>query len=236
MKVSVIIPTLNEEGYIEKTLSALKPQLEKEDELIIVDSYSKDNTVKIAKKYGAKIYFTERCGIGPAKTFGAKKAKNGILAMLDADGIPAPDWLMRIKGHFRNNGVAAVAGFGFYPGKTKSKTFLYNSFSWLTFLTGKIYYDFKKIPWMPINNYAIRKSTFFSYGGLRKVVCEDFDFGSRAKGLKGVKYDFKLNVSLSDRRYRKEGFLRTVLLWFLSDLKVALNGTRICALDYKVVR
>ena len=52
-KISVIIPALNEEKYIDTTLfhiSRLKPF-----EIIVADANSKDKTVEIAKKYGCKI-------------------------------------------------------------------------------------------------------------------------------------------------------------------------------------
>lgn len=236
VNISVIIPTLNEEKCLDKTLYALKNQIQKGDEIIIVDSYSKDKTVKIAKRYGAKVFYIKRCGIGPAKTFGAKKAKNEIIAMLDADGIPAKDWMKRIKDHFRNPFVSAVAGFGLYPGPTKSRNFIYNGFSRFVFILGYAQYKTQKIPWIPVNNCAIRKKIFLKYGGLRQVVCEDFDFAIRAKGLKNVKYDPKLNVTLSDRRYKKSGFLKTILLWLWSDITIKLSQKKINALSYDEIR
>jgi len=235
VSVSVIIPTLNEEKYLEKTLSALKPQLEKGDEIIVVDSYSNDHTVRIAKKFGAKIVYIQRCGIGPAKTFGAKKAKNDIIAMLDADGVPFPDWLSKIKKHFESNNISAVAGFGLYEGSTNSRNFLYNFFSRMTFKIGRLNYLIEKSPWMPVNNCAIRKKPFFRYGGLRKVVCEDFDFAQRAKGLKVI-YDWSINVALSDRRFEKEGFKKTIFLWMRSNFAILTNKNKISATRYNVVR
>ena len=50
-----------------------------------IDSYSKDNTVKIAKKYGAKVLYESKKGPAVARNTGAKKAKGEILIFPDAD-------------------------------------------------------------------------------------------------------------------------------------------------------
>ena len=52
--VSIIIITLNEEKTIARILDNLKEQTHKNIEIIIIDSNSKDNTRKIAKKYSKK--------------------------------------------------------------------------------------------------------------------------------------------------------------------------------------
>jgi glycosyltransferase involved in cell wall biosynthesis len=236
VKISIIIPTLNEEKYIEKTLSALKPQLEKDDEIIVVDSYSQDNTVKIARKFGARVVLIKRCGIGPAKTFGARHAKNEIIAMLDADGIPAKDWLGKIKKHFETD-TDAVAGFGVYESKTPLKRLSYNTFAWFIFtFIGRIGYALKKVPCMPANDSAIKKELFFRYGGYHNVVLEDYDFALRARGKINIIYDKSLLVTLSDRRFQKEGFLKMFWSWTKCGIAVVKNMNKTAATDYAIVR
>jgi glycosyltransferase involved in cell wall biosynthesis len=61
MKVSVIIPTYNEENYIKNCILALRNQDYKgEYEIIVSDGNSKDNTVKIAKKFADKVVVCEK--------------------------------------------------------------------------------------------------------------------------------------------------------------------------------
>jgi glycosyltransferase involved in cell wall biosynthesis len=81
-KVSLIIPTLNEE----KNLSALLKGIPKNlvDEIIVVDGYSKDRTVDVAKKFGAKVIYDE-IGKGSAIRKGIKAAKGDIIITMDAD-------------------------------------------------------------------------------------------------------------------------------------------------------
>ncbi|MCD6398736.1 MAG: glycosyltransferase family 2 protein [Candidatus Aenigmarchaeota archaeon] len=82
-KVSIIIPTLNEERNLPIVLRDLK-KLDFIDEIIIVDGYSKDNTVKIAKKFGCKIIYDNK-GKGSALKVGMNAAKGDIVVDMDAD-------------------------------------------------------------------------------------------------------------------------------------------------------
>lgn len=234
-KISVIIPTLNEEKHIGRTLSSLKKQLLDGDEIIVVDSYSKDRTVEIAKRFGARVLFKPRCGIGPAKTYGASHAKNEIIAMLDADGSPAPDWLERIRYGFSRYDTDAICGFDLYDAENTVRRAVYVAFSWAVFKIGKINYMATRIPWMAVNNCAIKKRMFMRRGGLKNVVCEDLDMATRSIGIKMI-YDSRMKVTLSDRRFRSEGFLRTVWLWIKSDIAILRKGSKMAATSYSVVR
>jgi len=86
--VSIVIPTKNEEKNIGYVLKDIKKFFEeKKDikyEVIIVDAYSKDRTVEIAKKFGAKVIFDE-FGKGSALIKGMKRAKGDIIISMDAD-------------------------------------------------------------------------------------------------------------------------------------------------------
>lgn len=83
-KVSVIIPTKNEEKNIAHCLNSIKKQAVKDIEMIVVDNQSTDRTVKIAKKLSVKVFQA-----GPERSaqrnFGAKKAVGKYLLFLDAD-------------------------------------------------------------------------------------------------------------------------------------------------------
>ena len=233
--ISVVIPTYNEENRIGAILEALRPQMRKGDEIIIVDSYSTDRTLEIARAYTDRIFSMPREGIGPAKNVGAQKACNEIVAFLDADGPPDRNWMEVIRKEFGNHGTNAVAGFGSYVSDGRFREMTYNMFARTIFFMGWLYYRITRVPWLPVNNCAIRKSRIEACGGYGKVVCEDLDFAMRARGLEGVVYRYRMRVKLSDRRFRDEGFLRTVWLWFASDLKI-LGGGGIDSRQYRATR
>jgi len=79
----------NEEKWLEKCLTALKPLMEAvSSELIIVDTGSTDKTVEIAEKFTDKVYFFEWINdFAAARNFGLDKAKGEWFMFIDADEI-----------------------------------------------------------------------------------------------------------------------------------------------------
>lgn len=216
--LSFIIPTLNEEEHIGKLLSALKPQLQKGDEIIIVDSHSRDRTVEIARTYGAVVLSRPKKGIGFAKTQGARKAKNGIFVFMDADCVPSADFARRIRKHFSNPKVLAVGGLDLYHSDSGMKKLIYDTYSAAVFHSARLSHALTKKYWIAANNCAYRRDVFFSVGGYRSVICEDTDMMRRLPPSKDVVYDPRLRLTLSDRRFRQQGFLKTLGLWSWSNV------------------
>ena len=221
--VSVVIPTYNEEGYLGETLAALAPQLTTGDEAVVVDSHSTDRTVPIAESYGARVVQAAREGIGAAKSVGIRESHSPVIAFLDADGVPAADWLTRIRAHFEDSDVLAVAGLGLYRTQDPRRRRAYNAFARGVWWLGVTGYTAFRMPWLPVNNCAFRKDAIAAKGAFRSVVCEDLDFAVRARGLPGVRYDPHLRVHLSDRRFRSRSFARQVAEWARADLRILLG-------------
>lgn len=82
MAISGLVITFNEEKMIGKCIDALFKVC---DEVIIVDSNSKDNTVAIAKEKGAIVISQAFLGDGPQRTHGLPFCKNDWILNLDAD-------------------------------------------------------------------------------------------------------------------------------------------------------
>jgi len=94
MKVSVIIPTFNEQNVIGDCLRSLGKQSYKGLEIIVVDDGSTDKTLGVVRKIKnqsagqrmkIKIYEQEHKGPGPARNLGAEKATGDILVFVDSD-------------------------------------------------------------------------------------------------------------------------------------------------------
>ncbi len=90
MKVSIVIPTLNEEEGIGVTLDSInKEEFAKREldlEIIIVDGNSQDSTREMAAQRGAKVIIEPRKGYGRAYKTGLKEAGGAIIITGDADG------------------------------------------------------------------------------------------------------------------------------------------------------
>lgn len=86
---SIVIPTLNEEKYLPLLLSDLAEQTLKDFEVIHVDGYSEDKTVKEASKWKRKIYLiTEKTkvrNVSVQRNLGGKKARGQWIIFMDAD-------------------------------------------------------------------------------------------------------------------------------------------------------
>lgn len=80
-KVTAIIPTFNEEHNIEAALASVSWA----DEVIVVDSFSTDNTVKIANAYGAKVIQREYEHSASQKNWTIPQAQHEWIFLLDAD-------------------------------------------------------------------------------------------------------------------------------------------------------
>ncbi|WP_459926100.1 glycosyltransferase family 2 protein [Flavobacterium covae] len=87
--ISIVIRNKNEAKLLERTLKILTKFYNDDiDEIILVDNYSNDNSVEIAKKYNCKIIFIDKFTYGKAINMGIKSAKNNIILLLSAHVIP----------------------------------------------------------------------------------------------------------------------------------------------------
>lgn len=121
MKISAVVLTKNEENNIGKCLGGL----EWCDEVIIVDDYSTDNTVEIARKRGAKVYKRHLEGnFAKQRNFGLKKARGDWVLFLDADERLSPALYKEIVRRLKKAKKSNIVGFYF-----KRKDFFINK--WL---------------------------------------------------------------------------------------------------------
>jgi len=97
--ISILTPTLNAAGVLEECLKSITEQDYPKEltEIIIADGGSKDNTVEIAKKYGAKV-IPNPLKTGEAGKMAALRCARGeLIALIDSDNIlPHPNWLKQM--------------------------------------------------------------------------------------------------------------------------------------------
>ena len=148
MKISIVIPALNEEGIVGKTVRSVPvDELNEkglETEIVVVDNASTDNTAKEAEEAGARVVLGSKRGYGNAYLKGFQEAKGDIIVMGDADGTyPFPitydfiqpiltgeaDFVMgsRLKGDIKEGAMPALHRYVGNPFLTWVLNFLFKA-------------------------------------------------------------------------------------------------------------
>lgn len=207
LKISVVIPALNEERYISALFESLERQRTKHDfEVIVADGYSTDKTISIAKKFGAHVVKEKNRSAAWERSAGARVARNGILAFVDADTIVPDDWIEKIGDEFRNDmKLVMVYGTADMVGYSKFQNFFIT-------LAANIFLSitpFLGVHNAPGFNMAIRKETYDACGGfnVKLRTAEDVDLAKRAEKFGKLKFCPHIKVSISPRRVDKWGIL-----------------------------
>lgn len=201
MKISIVIPAYNEAEYLRICLDALKNQTIKPYEILVVDNNSSDETSKIAKSYkGVKVLFEPEQGIIPARNRGFDAATGEVIARLDAESKPNPDWLEEIQRVLKNDEFVAVTGPFYYYDMPLQKVGEQGEWAIRTAVQ-KMLKDFQ---FLSGANMALRREVWKE---LRSELCknhdihEDLDIALHLtkRDLK-IFYDEKLVVGTSARR------------------------------------
>lgn len=97
--ISVIVITLNEEHNIKDCLELLTWT----DEIIVVDSMSKDRTVELAKKFSDRIYLVDERSFAYKRNLGIEKATRDWILWIDADERVTDELKEEIRNSIKNN-------------------------------------------------------------------------------------------------------------------------------------
>jgi cellulose synthase/poly-beta-1,6-N-acetylglucosamine synthase-like glycosyltransferase len=221
IRLSVIIPTYNEEKGIARTLRRLSSQTlpREEYEIIVVTG-----TARTGLGDRGQLCRPGRPPEGEggrwARNDGVEVARGSIVVHTDADAVPPEDWLERILSLF-GDGVVAVCGpDGPLEASAKYRV-LYmgiNAFSFIAYRLGMV--------GTRGTNTAVRRDAFLRAGGYTDYpMCDDVELGFRLQKLGRVVYDRRLKVLASARRFEKHGVRGVVNGWLRGDL-LLLSGKR----------
>ena len=210
--ISVVIPAFNEEENIAQCLVSLCHQTvpRNEYEIIVVDGGSKDATCDIARKYADLVFIQTSKKVGGARNDGVNAAKGEIIATTDADCILPPTWVKRIGEDFRNPALVQLYG-PVYPIeeglRNRFSLLLANTFSRIGYYSQTFYYTLGC-------NTAFRKDAFLKAGMYRCIDAgDDLEIAMRLKDLGSIKFDERLKVGFSMRRYKQFGTIQSLYEW-----------------------
>ena len=223
VRYSIVIPTLNEESTLISNLKFLQGLKEKLDaEIIVVDGHSYDKTKEIARSLTDKIY-----DVNPSRSLqlnkGVMHANGKYYIFLHVDTIITDEGINSISN------ISDGFRWGFFPVRLDQKSLGYSFLTFCINLRSRLF------------NYCtgdqvlvIKKSTFHKVNGFKEIsLMEDIDISNRLKKT----FDPELlngHAITSSRRWKKYGYLRTILLMRLIRLLIYLGvNTKILAKIYR---
>ena len=84
--ITAIIPTLNEESFIEEAIASVSFA----DEIIVIDSFSTDRTIELAERHQVRIIRRKFDNFSSQKNYAIELAKHEWIYILDADERVSP--------------------------------------------------------------------------------------------------------------------------------------------------
>jgi len=220
MKLSIVIPTYNEEKDLPKLLESIRKQNFKDYEIIIADNNSKDNTKKIAKQYKCKI---TKGGLPPAgRNIGASAAKGDYILFLDADVILPYNFLNEALDEFEKRYLDA-ATCEFVPLSDKKIDKFLHDFSNTFMKTMQFIKPFGAGFCILVTKRAHKRVKGFDES---LKLCEDHDYLERISKLGRFRVLIKPKVFVSTRRLEEEG-RRTLALKYTKATIYQIIGKKI---------
>ena len=109
LKVTILVPSLNEEKAIGTTLACLKALDPPADEILLVDGGSDDRTCELAAEAGLNVLKSPKLGRGAQINFGVSQAAGDIVCVLHADSILPGDAIAEIRKAMDNPRLALAS-------------------------------------------------------------------------------------------------------------------------------
>ena len=228
IKLSIIIPALNEARSLPPLLESIKDQKFDDYEVIIADAGSTDDTSKLAKKYGCKVVKGGSPSAG--RNNGAKIAKGEYLLFLDADVI--------LSGNFLNDAISEmeykdidIASCNIVPLSEKMiDVVLHEVANAYIFLTQYFY------PHAPGFCILVKSKLHKQINGFDESLklAEDHDYVKRAQEQGKFRILNKAKVFVSIRRLKSDGRLNVSTKYLLCEMyRIMLGEIKTDAFKYK---
>jgi len=226
--ISVIIPTLRERRLIEQALRQFDDDVRKkyDIEIIVSDGGSDDGTVQIANELADNVVIYNgdaRQTIAGGRNAGAAEARGDLLFFLNADTLidePARFFESILKIMSDPKVLALTCYVGIYPDEEKLSDKIFHGFC-------NRFFDLVNAVGIGMGRgecHVIRRTVFEDIGKYNSVLVagEDFDLYSRIRRKGKITFMRDHYVYESPRRYRRYGYHRVAIDWFINAISVKL--------------
>jgi len=182
LRISVIIPHLNQPAGLERLLHSLDAQeaCDASFEIIVVDNGSAMPLPDACVSHPKVTFLHEPTpGPGPARNHGASVATGTILAFIDADCIADSGWIRAISTHFQKAEPAAVIGGEVRIAPRGSRLEPIEAYESIFGYRFELY--IRRDRYAGTGNLAMRREVFDTVGPFGGIhIAEDRDWGQRA--------------------------------------------------------
>ena len=205
--VSIVMPTLNEEAYIERTLRSLRDQdFVYPYEIVIGDGYSKDDTLRICSKYVDRIVLEKKKTPAAGRQSAVEESRGSIIAFCCADSFYPRDWLRELTTPIMEGKAGAVGGIVLPLDGS-----LLDNFS-SKYVLAPLALGMSKVGvyFTPGETIAVSRKAFDEVGGFKvdMITAEDMDLIKRISRRERVQVNPRARAYVSMRRVKKWGRLK----------------------------
>ncbi|MCP3927343.1 MAG: glycosyltransferase family 2 protein [Desulfobacterales bacterium] len=211
MKLSIVIPALNETCTINETIESIYSlDISHDIEIIVVDGNPDENTLH-AITYDKVIKISSTPGRGIQMNKGAEIAKGEVILFLHSDTKLPSNAILLLMKTLENVNLSG----GAFDLSIDSKGFLYRVIERVANIRSRI----TNVPFGD-QGIFIRKDVFDNIGGYKEIpIMEDIDLARRLKKNNSSLKIIKANVLTSARRWKNEGVIYCTLRnWFILAL------------------
>ncbi len=214
VRLSVVIPALNEAERLPRLLDCLAVQTQPPFEVIVADAGSTDETREAAESRGALVVEGGRPAAG--RNAGARVASGDVILFIDADVVLAADLLERMLAEHAERGLA-VATAHFEPLEREPRNLFACD-------VANLYLDVMQyvVPHAPGFFILVRRDVHEAIGGFDEslALAEDHDYVCRAAKHGKFRVLRCCTVTTSMRRIEKEGLLRLAFMYLYCEIHV----------------
>lgn len=176
-EVAIIIPHYNDVARLTRCLEALMPQVTDDVEVVVADNASSEELTAVRARWPqVRIVTEKKKGAGPARNAGVAATTAPWLMFIDADCVPAPDWLAR--GREIADETAVIGGRVDIFDETPPPRSGAEAFEAVFAFRMRDYLE--KHGFLGAGNLITSRHVFEEVGGFRPAVSEDKDWSQRA--------------------------------------------------------
>ena len=190
--------------FLQLCLEALAAQTHLADRVIVVDNASTDASAEVARRFGAEVFAEARIGVWPAAAHGYDVAlgDTDIIARLDADSRPHPDWIARlVRAFVADPNLGVLTGGAEFYGAGPVVSYLGEHW-----YIGGGHFWVKKWLGIPLvfgSNFAMRARVWErvrdQVDRTNAKIHDDLDLTIRLRPTDGVRFDPELRMPVSAR-------------------------------------